>query len=243
MVENNVARYAPGALSFLQSLRYYFDINQSYVYYKLKKLLFPFVSKTWSRISINDQSNPHYNRHPGMPWAPPLFDENAPDLYIPVISFITYILVCGLLKGTQMQFTPEVLVNTSSSGILISLFEILIVKGIMYALAMDGASLLDLLAFTGYKYVGITINTLIGLAMGSSLYYLSLLYTGCCMVYFFVNTLTHVVDGGRINGNNTNPLANSSTVSATVRSQRRNAVVLVGFLQMVLMWWLGQSSD
>lgn len=31
----------------------------------------------------------------------PRFDVNAPDLYIPVMAFITYVLVAGLALGTQ----------------------------------------------------------------------------------------------------------------------------------------------
>lgn len=31
----------------------------------------------------------------------PRFDVNAPDLYIPAMGFITYVLVAGLALGTQ----------------------------------------------------------------------------------------------------------------------------------------------
>ena len=31
----------------------------------------------------------------------PRFDVNAPDLYIPSMGFITYVLVAGLALGTQ----------------------------------------------------------------------------------------------------------------------------------------------
>lgn len=41
-------------------------------------------------------------------------DDNAPDLYIPLMSFITYIIVTGYVKGTKNSFTPEVLVEVSS---------------------------------------------------------------------------------------------------------------------------------
>lgn len=43
----------------------------------------------------------------------PMLDENAPDLYIPLMAFITYILVTGYAKGTKNSFTPEVLVEVS----------------------------------------------------------------------------------------------------------------------------------
>lgn len=34
----------------------------------------------------------------------PRFDVNAPDLYIPTMGFITYILVAGLALGTQNRY-------------------------------------------------------------------------------------------------------------------------------------------
>jgi len=34
----------------------------------------------------------------------PRFDVNAPDLYIPAMGFITYILVAGLALGTQNRY-------------------------------------------------------------------------------------------------------------------------------------------
>lgn len=37
----------------------------------------------------------------GGKYAPPRDDMNAPDLYIPLMSFITFVLVTGLLKGTN----------------------------------------------------------------------------------------------------------------------------------------------
>lgn len=35
-----------------------------------------------------------------MQYATPSNDVNAPDLYIPLMSFVTYILVAGFVKGS-----------------------------------------------------------------------------------------------------------------------------------------------
>lgn len=32
-------------------------------------------------------------------YAPPRSDLNAPDLYIPVMSFITYVIITGIMSG------------------------------------------------------------------------------------------------------------------------------------------------
>lgn len=38
----------------------------------------------------------------------PRFDVNAPDLYIPAMGFITYVLVAGLALGTQNRYRDAV---------------------------------------------------------------------------------------------------------------------------------------
>ena len=56
----------------------------------------------------NDGNSKHHHQTP-------MLDENAPDLYIPLMAFITYILVTGYAKGTKKSFTPEVLVEVSQA--------------------------------------------------------------------------------------------------------------------------------
>ena len=55
-------------------------------------LLFPFAQKDWS-IKYN-QEEP----------VQPKYDVNAPDLYIPCMAFITYILVVGYILGLRNTF-------------------------------------------------------------------------------------------------------------------------------------------
>lgn len=53
------------------------------------------------------------NPHDGGSYKVPSQDLNAPDLYIPLMAFITYILVMGFIMGITDTFTPEVLVRFS----------------------------------------------------------------------------------------------------------------------------------
>jgi YIF1 len=41
-------------------------------------------------------------------YGKPSADENAPDLYVPLMAFITYALITGFVKGRASTFTPEV---------------------------------------------------------------------------------------------------------------------------------------
>jgi hypothetical protein len=240
-VQTNVARYAPGASVLWQSLRYHFDVSNAYVMAKLRRLLFPFGTRTpaaWKRKepsaavaagalgadAVGRQSLPNAQ---GAVFLAPALDDNAPDLYLPTMAFITYVLVCGLLKGTQMKFHPEVLVTTSSAALLAQILEVAALKAAFFALAAEGVSMLDLVSYTGYKYVGLTINTVAGLFLGTTAYYISLAYTGSAMAFVLINTLTPILVHAEP------PLAPGA------RSQRTNVIVAHGLAQIALMWWLG----
>uniref|UniRef100_A0A8B9MX84 Protein YIF1 n=1 Tax=Accipiter nisus TaxID=211598 RepID=A0A8B9MX84_9AVES len=73
----------------LGRLKYYFAVDTVYVGRKLGLLIFPFVHQV--RGVRYQQDTP----------VAPRFDVNAPDLDIPVMAFVTYILVASLALGTQ----------------------------------------------------------------------------------------------------------------------------------------------
>ena len=54
----------------------------------------------------------------GLPLSPS-HDVNAPDLYLPLMAYVTYILVAGFVSGADGRFTPEVLGLTASTGTII----------------------------------------------------------------------------------------------------------------------------
>jgi hypothetical protein len=65
----------------------------------------------------NQQTNHDKKKHQqdsfSKKYAPPSHDENAPDLYLPLMSFITYVVLTSYVKGTNGKFTPEVLSQVS----------------------------------------------------------------------------------------------------------------------------------
>ncbi|KAK6013195.1 Hrf1 family protein [Ostertagia ostertagi] len=72
------------------NLKYYFSVDNSYVGKKLGILLFPFFHRDWSlKYAGSDEPVPAKD------------DVNAPDLYIPLMAFITYVIVSGFVLGTQ----------------------------------------------------------------------------------------------------------------------------------------------
>lgn len=86
----------------------------------------------------------------------PREDINSPDLYIPIMAVITYIILSTLLAGFRGSFHPELLGSTMTTAFAVIAFEIFCLKLAMYLLSISNDSqLLDLIAYSGYKFVGI----------------------------------------------------------------------------------------
>ncbi|KAK1948444.1 Protein YIF1B [Phytophthora citrophthora] len=173
--------YLPGAYGVWGSLKYYFTVNNSYVKSRLKILLLPFRHKNWRRMGNGeqDESKP-------MQYAPPTRDSNAPDLYIPLMGFLTYILIVGYSKGTSNH--PDVITKDASYCLVMQLIEIGVLAACLYVLN-SSISFLDLVSFSGYKYIPLVINAVVFQLLGSIAYYVSLLYTGVAVSYFTLNCM------------------------------------------------------
>ncbi|XP_028320556.1 protein YIF1B [Gouania willdenowi] len=166
MMDKNLDRFIP-----ISKLKYYFAVDTLYVGKKLGLLVFPYMHKNWE-VSYQ-QDTP----------VAPRFDVNAPDLYIPSMGFITYLLVAGLALGTQNRFSPELLGVHASSALVWLVMEVLVVLLSLYLVTVNtDLTTIDLLAFSGYKYVGMIVGVVAGLLFGRTAYYLSLLW--CCAAIF-----------------------------------------------------------
>ncbi|KAK2894953.1 hypothetical protein QQF64_011954 [Cirrhinus molitorella] len=170
MMDKNLDRFIP-----ISKLKYYFAVDTVYVGKKLGLLVFPYMHDNWE-VSYQ-QDTP----------VAPRFDINAPDLYIPVMGFITYILVAGLALGTQNRFSPEILGIQASSALVWLIIEVLTVLLSLYLVTVNtDLTTIDLVAFSGYKYVGMIVGVIAGLLFGRTGYYLTLLW---CCVSIFVFTI------------------------------------------------------
>ncbi|VDK42848.1 unnamed protein product [Anisakis simplex] len=73
--------------------------------------------------------------------VPPRYDVNAPDLYIPVMAFISYILLCGFVLGIQQRFSPEQLVYIRYLRMDINLIAFLVGGKLAYYTALSYTSI------------------------------------------------------------------------------------------------------
>lgn len=83
-------------------------------------------------------------------------------MYIPVMAFVTYILLSTLLAGLRGAFHPEVMGLTATAAFAIVVIEILGLKFGTYILSISNESqLLDLVAYSGYKFVGVIVTLVV----------------------------------------------------------------------------------
>ena len=135
------------------ALKHYFNVTTSYVFKKLLLVLFPWRHRPWvrqQRPSADGSSGAGYY------YLPPREDINSPDMYIPVMSFVTYILLAALLAGLRGEFHPEVMGTNLSWAFLTVIVDIGLLKLGTYFLGItEQGQLLDLIAYSGYKFVGV----------------------------------------------------------------------------------------
>lgn len=130
-------------------------------------------------------------------YYPPKEDVNAPDLYIPTMAFITYILTLSVLMGlSEKGFQPDLLSISTTKGLIILGLEVLIIKLLFYLFLSTenepSLSLLDIISYCGYKFVGLTAILLIGL-YNTYTFYGSFLFFYFITTWFMIKTLTATI--------------------------------------------------
>ncbi|KAG1765227.1 YIF1-domain-containing protein [Suillus occidentalis] len=73
---------------------------------------FPLRHKTWTR-KVRCTEAGHTE------WQPPRDDINSPDLYVPFMALVTYILVAALQMGLQERFHPQILCACATPALVI----------------------------------------------------------------------------------------------------------------------------
>ncbi|CAE7389691.1 yif1b [Symbiodinium sp. CCMP2456] len=93
-------------------------------------------------------------------------DIEEPDLYIPTMGFVTYVVLYGVVRGIQETFAPEVLSATISSALVILVVEMALMKGALFMAGAVNTPTLDLLALLGYKFFYLSLHLGVGLLCG-----------------------------------------------------------------------------
>lgn len=85
----------------------------------------------------------------------PRYELNAPDLYIPAMAFVTYLLIGGVSLGIQERFSPEGLGIQASTALVWAIIEVMAIWVTLYIMNIQTKlTSFDIVAFSSYKYVG-----------------------------------------------------------------------------------------
>ncbi|KYQ94350.1 hypothetical protein DLAC_04646 [Tieghemostelium lacteum] len=217
-VDTNFGKY----ISF-STLKSYFNVNTSYVFNKIKLVVFPFAQKAWKR---------RIHRHGDVDsYLPPRDDINAPDLYIPLMAFITYFLLYGFQLGMETRFTPDVLGASITKGIIFWIFELLLFRLGFFFTNSDAIYLYDMVSYTGYKYVLLVGKAILTILVGSYITFMVRCYFAAAIGYFILKTLRLVFStSNQINSDIQYQQHQSST------DKRSYFVVFFAIVQGILMF-------
>jgi hypothetical protein len=162
--------------SLWKNLHIYFDVTNTYVLKKLQLISAPYLtSGDWQHELSPD----------GLPGTP-RFNKHAPDLYIPLMSLITLILLSGLNSGILGKFTPQVLGLTASTSIIFLCFDLLILYAGLYFLQNPLPAILEVVAYSGYKFVPCVAVSFFTLVIGKEVYWPVFCYFAMCFGIFLV---------------------------------------------------------
>lgn len=230
-----VTRHIPPAMS-TGALKYYFQVSNWYVAHKLGLVLFPWRHKPWTRTLQRVAAASGGSDTPGTPvvdgYATARDDINAPDMYIPYMAFLTYVLLKCVLAGAAGSFRPQLIQQLMSSTVAVLLAELLLLKAGTYLLSAD-SKLLDLFAYAGYKFVGIILTMLTAACLGRAKWAV-FVYTASANSFFLLRSLRYVLlpDSSAVGGPTT-------TVSPGQRQRRIQFLFVYSFIvQFLLMWVL-----
>ena len=155
----------------LDGLKPYFNVTNKYVLLKLIYIILPFLYKVDSNLST--QQN---------------LKIESPDLYIPLMSFITYVLLIGFNSAYQQQkiFEPEILGKIASKNSFILFIQVALLKLTMFIFSNIQIPFLDVLCFIGYKMVLIVLVVIIWILFPivSVVYFLITLISILSMIFF-----------------------------------------------------------
>ncbi|OQD86180.1 hypothetical protein PENANT_c008G03913 [Penicillium antarcticum] len=248
-MEQNFNRYVS-----IPALKHYFNVSNSYVLNKLVLVLFPWRHKPWSRQQArltSSSAGPNgqimQQQYSSM-FLPPRDDLNSPDMYIPVMALVTYILLSVLLAGFRGNFHPELLGSITTTAIAVILFEIMCLKLATYILSINNDSqLLDLVAYSGYKFVGIIVTMVAaeilnpGQGTGGWVGWTVFAYTFLANAFFLLRSLKYV-----LLPDSTDSAMHAGSMHTVARSQRNRRTqflfVYSYVVQFIFMWVLSREG-
>ena len=124
----------------LEGLKPYFDVDNKYVLYKFRYLFIPFLKE--KQINSSEEIQNKYN-------------IEYFDLYLPLMSFITYVLVVSFISAIKNPevFNPQTLGKILSKDFSLYVMNAMAVKLLMFIFLKNSLSFMDICSLVGYKFI------------------------------------------------------------------------------------------
>ncbi|EER19900.1 conserved hypothetical protein [Perkinsus marinus ATCC 50983] len=163
-------------------LRPYFNITHSYIKWKCLFLMVPFVKRLfqpgrnqrhYSSDGANEMDNlqapTQRSADPNEGVALRFVPDRRPDMYIPLMSFISYVLAFAVIKGAadDGSFHPDILYDTATFAAVLSVIELVLARAAGYFVSMRSLRLLDLVCVIGYKYFHLSVYCIMRIVLSS----------------------------------------------------------------------------
>jgi hypothetical protein len=146
VIKDQMAKHTQGYQSYMSFdiVRPYFHIDNKYITNKLKLIFVPFLQKgDWKSAGKEDYmgSNVEYDNYDSHLES---IDPFGVDLYLPLMSLITFILVVGFYYGAMELFDPAILGYAVGKCCFIWLIETIFIKVIFAVQGVQNAPFMDL---------------------------------------------------------------------------------------------------
>ena len=124
----------------LEGLKPYFDVDNKYVLYKFRYLFIPFLKE--KQINSSEEIQNKYN-------------IEYFDLYLPLMSFITYVLVVSFISAIKNPevFNPQTLGKILSKDFSLYIMNAMAIKLLMFIFLKNSISFMDICSLVGYKFI------------------------------------------------------------------------------------------
>ncbi len=174
---NKIIDEGKGRLSSIQTseLKKRFAVSHEFVLGKLKLLAFPFRTKFGrdknfslsssvgddgglDLMGSSNNSNEINNNSTSDSDGPASGDILAPDLYLPLMSLITYVVICAFGKGltsSNSQLSPSELATTVTASTVLVVLEALAIKLWRMVTSLPPPVFFDTIALFGYFFVNV----------------------------------------------------------------------------------------
>lgn len=169
---------------FFASLQAQFNVGHGFVLRKLRLLLCPFIQASSgepSGFGSGDNTPGTMHKDPSTTGEVNIkTDINEPDLYIPLMGYMTYCVLYCIQRAFLDEFKIEVLAATFSFALILYILEVVVAK-MGFFIAGSQVSFLELMGTCGYKFVHVFLMVLIRIVLGSSyVYYAFFAYFAAC---------------------------------------------------------------